>query len=97
MPSDSAPIEMRPPARVLRNCLKPSPSWPSRFSRGTKQSSKTSSTVSELRRPILFSFFPTRKPGAPFSTMNAQMPRVPASRFTRAVNTHTSATEPLVM
>ena len=44
-------MEMRPPSRISRNCLK-HPRGPSRFPSGTRQSSKESSRVSEARQPI---------------------------------------------
>ena len=62
MPSESAAIEMRPPSSTRMASMNPSPSLPSRFSAGTKQSSKISSAVSLARRPSLFSFFPGRNP-----------------------------------
>ena len=42
-----------------------------------RQSSKTSSAVSEESQPCFFSARPTRKPGVPFSTMNIESPREP--------------------
>ena len=65
---------MRPPSRICRLLMKPWPSSPSRFSAGTRQSVKTTSDVSLARMPILFSFFPGRNPGVPFSMMKAEMP-----------------------
>lgn len=44
--------------------MKPSPSLPTRFSDGMKQSSKMSSEVSLARRPSLFSFSRTKSPGS---------------------------------
>jgi hypothetical protein len=58
---------------------------PSTFSAGTRQSSNTSSAVSELRQPVLSSARPTLKPGVPFSTMNMVIAREPlASGSVRA-------------
>ena len=45
---------------------------PSRFSAGTRHSSKTSSAVSLARRPIFSSMRPTEKPGVPASTTKAR-------------------------
>ena len=42
-PTASAPIEIRPPSRILRNVRKPSPCSPSRFAAGMRASSKRSS------------------------------------------------------
>ena len=57
----------------------PAFSAPIRFAMGTRQSSNTSSPVGEPRQPILMSFCATAKPGKPFSTRNAEMPREPSS------------------
>ena len=59
--------------------LKPSPSSPSRFSAGTRHSSKTSSPVVEPAIPIFGSSPETSKPGASASTTNAEIPPCPAS------------------
>ena len=79
VPSPSAAIEMRPPSRICRACLKPSPSLPSSRSSETKQFSITTSAVSEARMPSLFSFLPGRNPSIPLSSTKAEMlwPRVP--------------------
>jgi hypothetical protein len=45
---------MRPPSRICRNCLKPSPRGPRRFPSGTSQSSNESSRVSDARQPSFF-------------------------------------------
>ena len=50
------------------------------------QSSNTISTVSEPRRPIFFSFLPTRNPGVAVSMMNALMPFAPSEGSVTAVN-----------
>ncbi len=47
--------------------------------------------------PSLSSFLPTVNPGAPRSTMNAVMPRYPASGFTLAKTMNTPASFPLVI
>jgi hypothetical protein len=72
-------------------------SAPSSWSAGTNMSSKCSSTVSDERRPILFSRLPTLKPGVFVSTMNELIPRVPFDLSVFAVKTTTCATEPFVM
>ena len=56
---------------AIRN---PSPSSPSRFSAGTRHSSKTSSPVVEPAIPIFGSSRATWKPGASDSTTNAEIP-----------------------
>jgi len=62
----------------------PSPSRPSRFATGTKQSSNTSSAAGHARIPIFFSWVPNVKPAMPFSTRNAAIPRDPAVGSTEA-------------
>ena len=74
MPSASAAIEIRPPSRIFKLPVNPSPSGPSKFSCGTWQSLKITSEVSLARIPSLFSFFPGLNPGIPFSKMNALIP-----------------------
>src|SRR5260221_684654 len=74
IPSASAAIEIRPPSRIFRLPINPSPSAPSMFSSGTRQSLKITSEVSLARIPSLFSFLPGLKPGVPFSRINALMP-----------------------
>ncbi len=76
---------------------KPSPSWPKRFSRGTLQSSNTSSEVGEARQPIFLRGFPGLNPSKPFSTMKADMPRAFLEGSVEAMTTSTSAMGPLVM
>ena len=58
---------------------KPSPSSPSRFPAGTRQSSKRSSPVVEPAMPIFGSRRATSKPGASDSTTKAEIPEWPAS------------------
>ena len=60
---------------------------------GIRQPSKNKQAVSEARMPSLFSFLPPLKPGVPFSTINAVMPR--ESPFS-PVRTITTATSPLM-
>ncbi len=64
--------------------MNPMPSRPSRFSFGMRQSWKMSSRVAEARMPILFSFLPNVNPGVSFSTMNAEIPRMPTPFFVLA-------------
>ena len=54
--------------------LNPSPSSPSRFAAGMRQSSKNTSPVVEPLIPIFGSIRPTLNPGASASTTNALMP-----------------------
>ena len=53
----------------------PRPTSERTFSSGTSQSRNTSSQVFEPRMPSLSSFWAVEKPGKPFSTMKAVMPR----------------------
>ncbi len=78
--------------------MKPSPGSPSRWSSGTKQSSITTSAVSEARVPSLFSFLPGRKPSIPCSRTKAEMLwwRGPSGSVT-ACTTQTSPTVPWVV
>ncbi len=46
-----AATEIRPPSRISRNCRKPMPRGPRRFSWGTAQSEKESSRVSDAFQP----------------------------------------------
>ena len=66
-----APIPIRPPSRVRRNSLSPSPSSPSRLSAGIRQPLNSSSPVAEAWSPIFSSIRPNVNPGVPFSTMKA--------------------------
>ncbi len=98
VPSPSAAIEMRPPSRICRAWMKPSPSLPSSRSSETKQFSITTSAVSEARMPSLFSFLPGRNPSIPLSSTKAEMlwPRVPLGSVT-AKTTQVSPTLPWVV
>ena len=78
-PTASAPIEIRPPSRILRNVLKPSPCVPSRFAAGIRAPSKRSSPVAEACRPSLSSSRPTLNPGVSAGTMNALISASPLS------------------
>ena len=66
-------------SRIRIAILKPSPSSPSRFAAGMRQSLKKTSPVVEPLMPIFGSMRPTSKPGASASTTNAEMPEWPAS------------------
>jgi len=79
------------------NSLKPPAGSPSSPSAGTRQSSNTTSTVSEACRPIFFSRLPTRNPGVSVGMMNALMPFVPLLASVRAVKVMNFATLPFVM
>ena len=52
-PTPIAATPIRPMSSTCRNCLKPPPRGPSRFSSGTTQSSKLSGRVSDAFQPIL--------------------------------------------
>ena len=90
-------METRPPSRIVRNCLNPSPSLPSRFSLGMRQSSKISSAVEEARTPNLFSFLPMENPGVPVSTMNELIFFLPSFTDVTAVKTAILQYSALVM
>ncbi len=96
MPSAWAAMPIRPPSMATIATLKPSPSAPRRFATGTRQSSKTNSAVSEARMPSLSSVFPTWKPGVPFSTRKALMPRLFLVRSVWAKVSAACASRPLV-
>jgi hypothetical protein len=70
---------------------------PEQVPAGMRQSSKTSSDVSDERTPSLSSFFPERNPLAPRSTMKAEMPFLSLALSVTAMTTATSASRPLVM
>src|SRR5512143_2084819 len=97
MPTEKAAMPMRPRSRILSVSTKPMPSRPIRLPAGTRQSSNTSSEVSDERTPSLSSFFPERKPGVPRSTTNAEIPFLPRERSVTAITTAMSAMPPLVM
>src|SRR5207302_1815891 len=79
--------------RRRRSARRPSPprGWPA----GTRQSSKTSSPVSEARQPSLSSLRNIVRPGVPFGTTKTPWPRWPAWGSTVATTTWTSAIPPL--
>src|SRR5881398_3793206 len=79
MPRPCAATPGRERSRMRIAILKPSPSSPSRFPAGTRQSSNVSSPVVEPRMPIFGSSRATSNPGASASTTNAEMPAWPAS------------------
>ena len=64
---------------------------PASFRAGMRQSLKITSDVSLARMPSLFSFFPGRKPGVPFSIMNAEIPWDSFDLSVTAMATQTSA------
>src|SRR5438270_11374816 len=63
---------MRPPSSTARNCLKPRPRGPSRFSSGTRQSAKLSGRVSDAFHPILRYGSPGSNPGVPLGTIRLE-------------------------
>src|SRR5689334_23689974 len=72
-PTESAAIAIRPSSRIRRNWAKPRPRVPSRFSAGTRTSSKDSSWVSEAHQPTFEYDGWTVKPGVPDGTMIAEI------------------------
>ena len=97
IPTAWAAIPIRPPSNVVMAIRNPSPSLPTLFAKGTRQSSRAIDTVSELRMPNFFSFFATTKPGVPFSTMKVLIPLGPLARSVDAMTRTMSADEPLVI
>ena len=71
--------------------MNPRPASPSNWSAGTKQSSSDSPAVSLARMPSLFSLRPGVRPGAPRSTMKAEMPWAPFAASVTAMTTNVSA------
>ena len=96
MPTACAAMPMRPASSKAIAILKPPPGAPSTAVLGILASAKCSSRVSEARRPIFFSFFPTVKPCWPFSTKRHVMPREPASLLVETNTTNVEAKPPLV-
>ena len=96
MPTACAAMPMRPASSVPSAILNPCPTSPSRWAAGTRQRSKRSSAVSEARMPSLSSVLTTVKPGVPFSTRKALMPRCPAARSVCAKTRAAPASRPLV-
>ena len=90
-------MPIRPTSSVCMQILKPLPSRPSRFSFGTILSVNTISEVWTPCSPILFSIFPTEKPGKVLSMMKAESPFVPLDLSVMAKMTNTPALEPFVM
>ena len=80
-------MPMRAAARTVSTSLKPSFTFPSRFSFGTRMSSKCSAAVSDERTPSFFSSLPTTSPGVSRSTTNAEMPLVPCDGSVDAMMT----------
>ena len=91
-----AAMASRPAFSVVRNCLKPSFSLPSKFSAGMRQSSKKFGSQRSLQPHLLF--VASRKEARrPFFDNERRDPRVPLSASVLAATTTTSASEPLVM
>ena len=74
MPVAPAAIHGRDRSKVFIATLKPCPSSPTRCSRVSFTSSKSTSLVSEARWPSLSSFLPTETPGASRGTTKQVMP-----------------------
>jgi hypothetical protein len=64
-------------SRIFIAILNPSPSSPSRFSAGMRQSLKKISPVVEPLMPIFGSIRPTSNPGEDASTMKEEIPSWP--------------------
>ena len=64
----------RPPSSPAIAKRKPSPSAPTRFSTGTRQSSKITCAVGDAFQPSLRSGAPKDSPGVPFSITRQEMP-----------------------
>src|SRR6266851_5188249 len=96
MPTAWAPMPMRPPSMVVMAILNPSPSSPSRLDAGTRQPSNRNSAVSDARMPSFSSVLTTVKPGVPFSTRKALMPRGPFVRSVWAKTRAAYASRPLL-
>ena len=78
-PIESAATEIRPPSRIVRNCLSPAPRLPSRFSSGTAASAKESSRVSDARQPIFRYVLERVKPGVSWGTIRLEISLRPRS------------------
>ncbi len=89
----------RPLSNTFIAVRKPTPSLPPiRLAAGTRQSSNTTSQVCAPRWPIFLSILPSDRPGAPRSTMNAEMPRAPSiEESVRAITVKMPASGALVM
>ena len=72
-----------PPSRADMAILNPLPSAPSRFCAGMRTSSRITWRVAWAFQPIFFSTGPKEKPGVPFSTTKAEMPRGSGGSGTR--------------
>lgn len=71
---------MRPPSRVIIAILKPSPSWPSRFSPGTFHIVEDQLRRGRRADPQLVVVVAEVEAGPALSTIKAEMPWVPISR-----------------
>ena len=76
-PTQTAEMCSRPRSSTCIATLKPSPSWPSRFSAGTRTLSKITSQIWAPCWPIFFSGLPTERPGRLRSTKKAETPPAP--------------------
>ena len=89
-------IPTRPPSSAAMTIRNPSPSSPSRFRLGTRQSSKVRDTVSDPLNPSFRSGLPLEYPRVPLSTRKALI-CFPGSFCVTAVTMATFARDPLVM
>src|SRR3954452_19044803 len=89
-PTARAAIATRPSSRVARNCAKPRPRWPSRWSAGTLTSVNVSGWVSEMCQPSLSYAGSATNPDVPEGTTIVLTSAVPSSRVpVRAVTVTT--------
>jgi len=95
MPTAWAAIPMRPWSNPVMAMGSPAPSFPSRFSAGTRHCLNTTSEVWDERIPILSKCLPGTSPGVPFGTMKALMPLRPADRSVQQNRMYVSARGPL--
>ena len=97
-PSASAPIEIRPPSRIVRNVRKPLPSSPRRLPAGIRAPSNRSSPVADAWSPSFSSSRPTENPGVSAGTMNALISAAPLAFVpVRAATMYVPAWPALVM
>ena len=96
-PSLAAMMQMRSHSMEAVKMAEPPPSLPSRFVTGTSTSTRASSAMGEVRKPILWSFLLMENPGVPLSTMKADTPAFPFEGSRLAKTITMSAMGALVM
>ena len=97
MPTACAAMPIRPPSSVFMATLKPPPSSPRRFSRGTRRSVKASCAEWAPRMPIFSSTRTTSQPGHAVSTMKAARLLLPRLGLSEARTIASCASGALVM